>query len=178
MSESALKKKERLTLPVVSLGSEFLVIGHLMRRNIFAYKAPTNQEGCDIICIHPDPRKVTKQIRVQVKSRYRSNGAWGFPIKEKHLDSFDYLIFVKLNIGNFYSKRKTGTSSKTGRRDVEFYTFTPEQVRQFHKKEGKEGKWEKANIRKISLDQYKNENGFELIAQDLGIDYPDRIEEV
>jgi len=43
-------------------------MGHLMRRNILTYKAPPNNEGYDLICIHPDPRKVTRQIRVQVKS--------------------------------------------------------------------------------------------------------------
>ena len=41
--------------PVVSLGAEHLVMGYLMRRNILAYKAPPNNEGYDLICIHPDP---------------------------------------------------------------------------------------------------------------------------
>ena len=31
-------------------------MGHLMRRNVLAYKAPQNNEGYDLICIHPDPR--------------------------------------------------------------------------------------------------------------------------
>lgn len=39
--------------PVISLGAEFLVMGNLMRRNILAYKAPPGDEGCDLICIHP-----------------------------------------------------------------------------------------------------------------------------
>jgi hypothetical protein len=49
-------KQEFLRLPVVSAGAEFLVMGLLMRRNILAYKAPPNNEGYDLICIHPDPR--------------------------------------------------------------------------------------------------------------------------
>lgn len=44
-----------LRFPVVSTGAEYLVMGHLMRRNIFTYKAPPGQEGYDLICIHPDP---------------------------------------------------------------------------------------------------------------------------
>ncbi len=40
-------------LPVVSAGAEFLVMGYLMRRNILTYKAPPNNEGYDLICIHP-----------------------------------------------------------------------------------------------------------------------------
>ena len=69
---------ERLRLPVVSLGAEHLVIGYLMRRNILAYKAPPNNEGYDVICIHPDPRRTKKPVRVQVKSRYATdhNGAF------------------------------------------------------------------------------------------------------
>jgi hypothetical protein len=39
--------------PVISLGAEYLVMGHLMRRNILVYKAPPNNEGYDLICIHP-----------------------------------------------------------------------------------------------------------------------------
>jgi hypothetical protein len=44
--------------PVVSAGSEFLGMGHMMRWNILAYKAPHHNEGYDLICIHPDPRHV------------------------------------------------------------------------------------------------------------------------
>jgi hypothetical protein len=31
--------------PVISLGAEYLVMGHLMRRNILVYKAPPDNEG-------------------------------------------------------------------------------------------------------------------------------------
>ncbi len=48
--------KSFLRLPVVSAGAEHLVMGYLMRRNILTYKAPPNNEGYDLICIHPDPR--------------------------------------------------------------------------------------------------------------------------
>ena len=51
-------KQVFLTLPVVSAGAEFLVMGHLMRRNTLAYKAPRSNEGYDLICIHPDPRHI------------------------------------------------------------------------------------------------------------------------
>ena len=53
-------KRDFLRLPVVSAGAEFLVMGHLMRRNILAYKAPQNNEGYDLICIHPDPGTVPR----------------------------------------------------------------------------------------------------------------------
>jgi len=71
--------------PVIAYGAEYLVIGYLMRRNILAYKAPPNNAGYDIICIHPEPKKSGKQIRVQVKSRYQSDCDRSFPMKEKSL---------------------------------------------------------------------------------------------
>src|SRR4249919_2403096 len=98
-------ERDWLRLPVVSAGAEYLVIGYLMRRNILAYKAPPNNEGYDVICIHPDPKKITKQIRVQVKSRYQTDCDRAFPVKEKTFSAFDYLVIVFLNIGHFYSKK-------------------------------------------------------------------------
>jgi hypothetical protein len=59
-------KRDFLRLPVVSASAEFLVMGYLMRRNILAYKAPPNNEGYDLICIHPDPatnRRATNRRR-------------------------------------------------------------------------------------------------------------------
>ena len=37
--------RDFLRLPVVTAGAEYLVMGHLMRRSILAYKAPPNNEG-------------------------------------------------------------------------------------------------------------------------------------
>ncbi len=42
-------EREWLRLPVVSDGAEYLVMGHLMRRNILTYKAPSNNEGNDLV---------------------------------------------------------------------------------------------------------------------------------
>jgi len=47
-------KRQWLRLPVVSAGAEHLVMGYLMRRNILTYKAPSNNAGYDLICIHPE----------------------------------------------------------------------------------------------------------------------------
>ncbi|MPZ20587.1 MAG: hypothetical protein GEV06_22125 [Luteitalea sp.] len=77
-----------LRYPVVSLGAEYLVMGHLMRRNVLTYKAPPNNEGYDLICIHADPRNSGKQMRVQVKSRLASDSDRGFPVKARTFGSF------------------------------------------------------------------------------------------
>lgn len=121
--------KEFLRLPVVSEGAEHLVMGMLMRRNILAYKAPPGNEGYDLICIHPDPRhQPQKQIRVQVKSRYQSDSDAGFPLKEKGLDAFDFVVVAFLNIGEFFG----GKDGSTGAKDPEFLTLPADFVREHH----------------------------------------------
>ena len=162
------KTASALRFPVVSLSAEYLTIGYLMRRNILAYKAPPNNEGYDLICIHPDPKKVTKQVRVQVKSRYQTDCDRGFPVKARTFDAFEYLIVVFLNIGYFYRKAK-GTD---GCAEPEFYTLPNEFIRANHHvvKSG----FDKVLTKGIDLSKYKNYLGFGLIAECLGIEYPSR----
>ena len=140
-----------------------------MRRNILAYKAPPNNEGYDLICIHPDPRKSSRQVRVQVKSRYQTDCDRGFPVKEKSFAAFDFLVVAFLNIGFFYKK---GRAVIEGRRDPEFYTFPVEWIRSHHNKGG--SGWEKVLTKGLSIDEFKNEPGFELIADALKVPYPAR----
>jgi hypothetical protein len=161
---------DALRLPVVSLSAEYLTIGYLMRRNILAYKAPPNNEGYDLICIHADPKKVTRQVRIQVKSRYQADCDRAFPVKKKTLLAFDYLIVVFLNIGFFYRK----TDVKAGVLEPEFYTL-PRAFVEGHHKIVPSG-FEKVHTKGVDLSAYKNEKGFELIATDLGIPYPSRAE--
>ena len=160
--------RKPLMLPVVSLGAEFLTMGYLMRRNILAYKAPPNNEGYDFICIHPNPRKVRKQIRVQVKSRYQTDSSKGVFVKKRSLNAFDYLIVVLLNIGYFYRK----TSLPGGLKEAEFYTLSRSFVRRYHvlRKSG----LDRLILKRLNVERYKNEKGFEFIARDLLIPYPKR----
>jgi hypothetical protein len=159
---------DALRLPVVSLSAEFLTIGYLMRRNILAYKAPPNNEGYDLICIHPEPRKVTNQVRLQVKSRYQTDCDRAFPLKAKTFDAFDYVVIVFLNIGYFYRKRP----SIEGRGEPEFYTLPKDFVMKHHKQV--ESGFEKVLTKGIDMGIYRNEEGFELIAHALEIPYPAR----
>jgi hypothetical protein len=163
-----MNKTSALRFPVVSLSAEYLTIGYLMRRNILAYKAPPNNEGYDLICIHPVPKKVTKQVRVQVKSRYQTDCDRAFPVKAKSFDSFDYLIVVFLNIGHFYRKAKVND----GRGEAEFYTLPNEFIRANHRVV--QSGFDKVLTKNLDITKYHNELGFELIAESLGIDYPSR----
>ena len=169
MAEST---RDWLRLPVVTAGSEHLVMGHLMRRNILTYKAPPGNEGYDLICIHPDPRhqpaaENKSQIRVQVKSRYATDCDRGFPVKEKSLDAFDYLIIVFLNIGNF-NERNDGSS---GAEEPEYFTLHQSFIRKHHQASSS---WEKVLLKNLEseISPFKNEEGFEQIARDIGIPKP------
>ena len=155
--------------PVVSHGAEFLVMGHLMRRNILAYKAPPNNEGYDVICIHPNPRERRRQIRVQVKSRLATDCDRGFPVKRRTFDAFDYLIVAFLNGGYFYGKARRN-ACRDGACEPEFYTFPVSFIRQHH---DAKSSWEKVRTRGLEIDRFKNERGFEQIARDLRIEYPE-----
>ncbi len=160
--------RDALRLPVVSLGAEHLVIGQLMRRNILAYKAPPNNQGYDLICIHPDPKRSATAVRVQVKSRYQTDCDRAFLVKEKTFGSFDYLIVVFLNIGFYY--RRVG--QKDGNRPAEYFTL-PRHFIQEHLYRPESG-FQKIRTRGLDLSLFKDECGFEQIARDLGIPYPSR----
>jgi len=167
--------RDWLRLPVVSAGAEYLVMGYLMRRNILTYKAPLNNDGYDLICIHPDPRhKPSKeklaQVRVQVKSRYATDSNMGFPLKESSLDAFDFLVVAFLNIGKFYGNHV----GLDGSGDPVFYTLPNEFIRRNH---NKSSTWQKVLLKKLQgeIEQYKNKKGFELIANALGIAMPMKI---
>jgi hypothetical protein len=148
-----------------------LVIGHLMRRNILAHKAPpNNDEGYDLICIHPEPRQSAGQVRVQVKSRYATDCDRGFPVKSKTLDAFDFLVVVFLNIGWFYGNKPV----LDGYREPEFYTLPADFIREHHRASA--SGWEKVMTKGLDLAQYQNEQGFELVAKALGIGYPNRVQ--
>ncbi len=161
--------KDARRLPVVSLSAEYLAIGQLMRRNILTYKAPPDNEGYDLICIHPDPSRVTKQVRVQVKNRYQTDCDGAFPIKAKTFAAFDYVVLVFLNIGYFYGG-PWGPPMGEEKRDPEFYTLPRAFVKKHHYKP-KSG-FEKVRTKGLDLTKYEGDIGFEQIAKDLGIPDP------
>lgn len=155
--------------PVISLGAEHLVMGHLLRRNILTYKAPPNNEGYDLICIHPNPRVAGPQVRVQVKSRLATDSDQGFPVKKRTIAAFDFLIVAFLNVG-YFRKNRDGLP-EAGREEPEFYTFPAAFIRQHH---NATSSWEKVRIRGLDIDSYRGNGGFEQIARVLKLPYPSK----
>jgi len=157
-----------LRFPVVSHSAEYLAIGYLMRRNILAYKAPPHNEGYDLICIHPDPRRARnrKQVRVQVKSRYQTDCDRTVPMKKPTFRAFDYLIIVFLNIGNFYRKGHSGSSEH----EPEFVTLPKAVAKRWYRPVG----WGRVDTKRHNLESYLNEKGILRIAKELRIQYPSR----
>jgi len=164
-------KTSFVRFPVVSYSAEYLVMGHLMRRNILTYKAPPNNEGYDLICIHPDPRVVKPQVRVQVKSRLATDSDRGFPVKERTIEAFDFLVVVFLNVGYFF-RRAGRIPAEEGRCAPEFFTLPAAFIREHH---DASSTWEKVRTRGLNMEPYKNEVGFEQIARKLKIPYPSKV---
>jgi hypothetical protein len=166
----ATEKQIYTRFPVISLGAEFIVMGHLMRRNILTYKAPPNNEGYDLICIHPDPRVSAKQVRVQVKSRLATDCDRGFPVKRRTFDAFDFVIVAFLNVGYFF-KKASAQGCRVGAQSPDFLTLPVEVVRKNHRHEDS---WEKFYTRGLDREKYGDEQGFEQIARALRIPYPEK----
>lgn len=167
--------RDWLRLPVVAAGAEYLVMGHLMRRNILTYKAPPGNEGYDLICIHPDPRhkpgpEEKAQVRVQVKSRYATDCDRGFPVKAASFDAFDFLVVAFLNIGLFYGRH----DGSTGAQAPEFFTLPNGFIRKHHQAHSS---WPKVRLRGMDaeLTPYAGEEGFEQIAMALGVPRPRKV---
>ena len=169
------ERSKFLRFPVMAEGAEYLVMGNLMRRNILTYKAPPLNEGYDLIGIHPNPRHRPRkgqrtQVRIQVKSRYQTDAHRGFPLNEKSLDAFDFLVVVFLNIGRFYG----GRDGTEGASDVEYFTLPRSLIKRWH---DPRSSWQKVVLRgrERTLEKYRNESGFEVIADKLGVPRPSRL---
>jgi hypothetical protein len=122
----------RLDTSLESSGAEFLVLGNLLVEGIQAFKAYTNFPGYDLIAANAEKNL---SCRVQVKSRFATDFDGGFPIKNFDCD---FVVFVALNRGYHYRRKKNGND--TGKRDRDFYVFPVEAVREARRPENTWGK--------------------------------------
>ena len=155
--------------PVVTLGAKYLVMGHLLRRNVLASRAPSRRAAYDLICSHPILRRKGRLIHLQVKCRLASDSDRGFPVQLETLQIIDFLVLVFQNIGDFY-QRSPDAPARTGARDPEFFTFPVSFIREHLRRENGEARVETSGL---NIERFKNDAGFEQIAAALGIPYPD-----
>ena len=169
MVDSKMSHEDALRLPVVALGAEHLAMAMLMRRNVLAYKAPMNQAGYDLICVHPDPKMSRLLARIQVKSWYATDSNREMPLSKSSLDSFDFLICVFMNIGPFYRKKARATDPTA----PTVYTLPQHVVKELHWQpdSGRKGK---LKLAPKGLEEYENERGLELVAEFLNVPLPKR----
>lgn len=74
-----------------------------------------NFPGYDLVAVNPDR---SRTARIQVKSRWATNYAKSFPIKNF---GCDFVVHVALNRG--YRFGKTGTAEDSGIRQPQFFIF-------------------------------------------------------
>lgn len=110
-----------------------------------------------------------KPVRVQVKSRYQTDCDRSVIVPRRSRGAFDFVVAVFLNIGCFYRKDR---GPRSGKCDPEFFTLPAAWVER-HRNKG--SAWGKVSLKKRQdINRFKNEEGFELIAETLGVAYPAR----
>ena len=148
-------------LRLVSQGSEYLVMGYLMCRNIRVDKARPNTKGYDLVCM--PARRHTKPLRIQVKSRSQLKNDGSVSIDKRTIDGFDYLVAVFLNI-----------TKKQPIARPEFYTVSQQWVRDHHQQYPSGGGkvFLKKKGMKDEMEAFKDTRGLEEIARELGVPRP------
>jgi hypothetical protein len=138
----------RLDTSLESSGAEFLVLGNLLVEGIHAFKAYNNFPGYDLIATSPEHNS---SVRVQVKSRWATDFDGGFPIRNF---TTDFVVFVALNRGYRYRKKKQITPEDFGYRAPQFFVFPVDII---SSAQSPNSQWGKVFLRHIvNLEQYEN----------------------
>ena len=151
-------------------GAEFLVLGNLLARGIYAYKNYINTPDYDVAALNPKNRKIAK---IEVKSK-KYKDAKIYKLKSLKID---FVVFVQLNE---YIKRKIRGKRKIIPIDPEInpinYTIIPiKKIRSLitrRKKRSKSGNYSislTSLYRNKTIKKYQNHSGWALIKKFLKI---------
>ena len=143
-------------------GAEFLVLGNLLVRGIYAYKNYVNTPDFDVVALNPDNNK--KIARIEVKSRQHTNA------KAYQMKSFksDFVVFVQLN----KYKRSKNIKIFTGSENNINYIIIPTKKVKSLKRRKTPNTWGRyrVNIGYLpSYKKYENDLGWTLIKKFLKI---------
>ena len=142
-------------------GAEFLVLGNLLVRGIYAYKNYVNTPDYDVVALNPDNKKIA---RIEVKSRQRKDA------KIYQIRDFksDFVVFVQLNK---YTRSKTKKIFTDSENNINFIIIPTRTVKSL-KKNKTRNQWGRfrVNIGKLSsYKKYENDLGWDRIKKFLKI---------
>ena len=142
-------------------GAEFLVLGNLLVRGIYAYKNYVNTPDYDVAAINPDNKKTAY---IEVKSRQRKDA------KIYQIRDFksDFVVFVQLNK---YTRSKTKKIFTDSENNIN-YIIIPTRIVKSLKQNKTRNRWGsyRINIGKLSsYKKYENDLGWDRIKKFLKI---------
>ena len=126
-------------------GAEFLVLGNLLVRGIYAYKNYVNTPDFDVVAFNPDNNK--KIARIEVKSRQRKDA------KIYQIRDFksDFVVFVQLNKYTRTKKKKILTESEN---NINFIIIPTKIVKSLRKRKTP-NQWGRFRVNIGNLSSYK-----------------------
>ncbi|WP_124607106.1 hypothetical protein [Burkholderia sp. Bp9142] len=159
------KKRSRVNSAMISLSAEYLVMGHLLRRNILTHKAPLINKAYDLVCTLPYRSGIPKPIRIRIEKRYRADRECIISITERSIDAFDFLVLTCLNVDYSPSSNEKFASTDYSQEPT-FYSLPADFLRKHHDRNGDQ---EAVILHGVDIEAYKGMRGFELISEALGI---------
>ncbi len=175
--------------PIMSVAAKRLVMEQLALRNLAALRIRDRSEGHDIDCFdpRPGPPDVRPVKRLRVKNRYQIDCNRKVFVNKSSLNDFDFLVVVFLNVGYFYGRGPQEDDPL----EPEFYVLPRDSVREHLEIVASRlnkscpplpemGPWgrvvkipsglHRLSIPLAGMEQFKNEQGFELIARALDVE--------
>ena len=147
-------------------GAEFLVLGNLLVRGIYAHKNYINTPDYDVVAINPRNKKV---VKIEVKSRQYKDA------KVYLLKSFkpDFVVFVQLNKyvrRKIYKNRKRVKKMLKNKNNINYIILPIKIVKSLKRKKRRSAKRTRISLTSLypnKVKKYENDSGWNLIKKKL-----------